>query len=104
MSTELNPHTSHPIEAPVFYASLIYVSYDICHMYKYMCVRECSVAQLYSLFATPWTITHQALLSMEFPRQEHWSGLPFPSPRSDTMDPYKFNILILHMRKRASER
>ena len=80
MSTELNPHTSHPFEAPVLYASLIYVSYDICHMYKYMCVRECSVAQLYSLFATPWTITHQALLSMEFPRQEYWSGLPFPSP------------------------
>ena len=29
---------------------------------------------------TPWTIAHQAPLSMGFPRQEHWSGLPFPSP------------------------
>ena len=29
---------------------------------------------------TPWTIVHQALLSMGFPRQESWSGLPFPSP------------------------
>ena len=29
--------------------------------------------------AAPWTITHQAPLSMEFSRQEHWSGLPFPS-------------------------
>ena len=28
----------------------------------------------------PWTFDCQALLSMEFPRQEHWSGLPFPSP------------------------
>ena len=28
----------------------------------------------------PWTVDHQAPLSMEFPRQEHWSGLPFPSP------------------------
>ena len=28
----------------------------------------------------PWTIAHQAPLSMEFPRQEYWSGLPFPSP------------------------
>ena len=27
---------------------------------------------------TPWTVTHQAPLSMEFSRQEYWSGLPFP--------------------------
>ena len=32
------------------------------------------------LFATPWTIAHQAPLSMGFPRQEYWSGLPLPSP------------------------
>ena len=29
---------------------------------------------------TPGTVAHQAPLSMGFPRQEHWSGLPFPSP------------------------
>ena len=32
------------------------------------------------LFATPWTVAHQAPLSMGFSRQEYWSGLPFPSP------------------------
>ena len=32
------------------------------------------------LFATPWTIAHQAPLSMEFSRQEYFSGLPCPSP------------------------
>ena len=32
------------------------------------------------VFVTPWTIAHQALLSMGFSRQEYWSGLPFPSP------------------------
>ena len=32
------------------------------------------------LFGTPWTVTHQSPLSMGFSRQEHWSGLPFPSP------------------------
>ena len=32
------------------------------------------------LFATPWTVAHQAPQSMEFSRQEHWSDLPFPSP------------------------
>ena len=31
------------------------------------------------LFATPWTVTYQAPLTMEFSRQECWSGLPFPS-------------------------
>ena len=39
-----------------------------------------------SSFATSWTITHQAPLSMGFPRQEYWSGLPFPSP-GDLPDP-----------------
>ena len=38
------------------------------------------------LFATPWTVAHQAPLSMEFFRQEYWSGLPFPSLR-DLPDP-----------------
>ena len=38
------------------------------------------------LFATAWTVAHQAPLSMEFSRQEYWSGLPFPSP-GDLLDP-----------------
>ena len=38
------------------------------------------------LFETPWTIDLQAALSMAFPRQEYWSGLPLPSPR-DLPDP-----------------
>ena len=32
------------------------------------------------LFQTPWTVAYQAPPSMEFSRQEYWSGLPFPSP------------------------
>ena len=32
------------------------------------------------LFATLWTVAHQAPPSMGFSRQEYWSGLPFPSP------------------------
>ena len=35
---------------------------------------------------TPWTLAHQAPLSMGCPRQEYWSGLPFPSP-GDLPDP-----------------
>ena len=37
-------------------------------------------------FATLWTVAHQALLSVVFPRQEYWSGLPFPLP-GDLPDP-----------------
>ena len=46
--------------------------------------RECVVQSLsrVQLFATPWTIAHQAPLSMGFPRQEYWSGLPFSLPRA----------------------
>ena len=32
------------------------------------------------LFATPWTVAHEASPSMGFSRQEYWSGLSFPSP------------------------
>ena len=32
------------------------------------------------LFATPWAVACQTPLSVRFSRQEHWSGLPFPSP------------------------
>ena len=35
---------------------------------------------------TPWTVAHQAPLSMKFSRQEYWSGLPVPSP-ADPPDP-----------------
>ena len=41
-----------------------------------VCVLCCSGLS----FATPWTVAHQAPLSRGFPRQECWSGLPFPSP------------------------
>ena len=37
-------------------------------------------------FATPWTAARQAPLSMGFPGQEDWSGLPFASP-GDLPDP-----------------
>ena len=43
---------------------------------------------------TPRTIAHQAPLSMGFPRQEHWGGLPFPSP-GDLPDP-GWNLHLLH--------
>ena len=44
-----------------------------------VCVRTC-VCSVVSDSANPWTEALQAPLSMEFPRQEYWSGLPFPAP------------------------
>ena len=41
-----------------------------------VCAQLLRHVQLYD----PMVIAHQAPLSMEFSRQEHWSGLPFPSP------------------------
>ena len=40
-----------------------------------VCVLSCD-----PLFATPWTVAHQAPLSMVFPGQGYWSGLPYPTP------------------------
>ena len=40
----------------------------------------CSVAKRCPTLATPWTVAHQAPLSMGFSRQEHWSEVTFPSP------------------------
>ena len=48
-----------------------------------MCVHACWVV---FNSVTPWIVTHQAPLSMEFSRQEYWSTLPFPSP-GDLPDP-----------------
>ena len=50
-----------------------------------MCVCVCVRAHTHVLshvqiFVTPWTIACWALLAIGFPRQEYWSGLPFPPP------------------------
>ena len=59
----------------------LYLSFPICQM------RKVSVSHsVVSDSATLWTVARQAPLSMGFPRQEYWSGLPFPSPM-DLLDP-----------------
>ena len=66
----------------------------------YLCV--CQLLSHIQLFVTPWTVACQAPLSMEFSRQEYWSGLPFPSPKGRIPDIYlSFNIIgaILLSRK-----
>ena len=51
--------------------------------------RACVCAQLIQsclILCSPWTVAHQAPLSMGFSRQEHWSGVPCPPP-GDFPDP-----------------
>ena len=55
--------------------------------HKVQCLVHGVVQPLSPVYsAIPWTIVHQAPLSMGFPRQEYWSGLTFPSP-GDPPDP-----------------
>ena len=57
-------------------------------MYVYVL---CSVTHMTErLFATPWTVVHQAPLPMEFSRQEHWRGFPLYMCVHNTL----FQILI----------
>ena len=52
-----------------------------------MCVCVCvQLLNPVQLFVTPWTVALQAPLSMGFPRQEYWNGLPCPPP-GDLPDP-----------------
>ena len=50
--------------------------------FRFWCVR----AQSCPILCDPWTVARQAPPSMGFPRQEYWSGLPFPTP-GDLPDP-----------------
>ena len=64
--------------------------------YQYIYVYLCVCAQLCPNLWTLWTIGHQAPLSMGFPRQEYWSGLPCPSPgdfpHSGIKDPHTTSL------------
>ena len=53
-------------------SSINFVSLSVC-----VCVLLLSCVQF---FATLWTVAHQGSLSMDFSREEYWSGLPFPTP------------------------
>ena len=55
------------------------------------------VAKSCLTLVTPWTVAHQAPLSMGFSRQEYWSGLPFPSPGD--LPTQESNLSLLHCRQ-----
>ena len=54
--------------------------HSLTHRFWSLCL--CQLLSDVWLFETPWTLGHQASLSMEFSRQEYWSGEVFPSPEN----------------------
>ena len=65
-------------------STIIYI--HIC-IHKHVCMDECMLLSRFSrvpLCVTPETAAHQAPPSLGFSRQEHWSGLPFPSPMHES--------------------
>ena len=74
-------------------SSLTHVKEVCCSVSGYLKILQRSVGHGGGLvtkscptLGTPWTVAHQAPLSMRFSRREYWSGLPFPSP-GDLPDP-----------------
>ena len=47
------------------------------------------------LLATPWTVAYQAPPSMGFSRQEHWSGVPLPSPSWSLINVNQINTAVV---------
>ena len=78
-----------PRIVPAFYGFWILFPYDSSGFVVTKSPNRQAKCQLLSrvwLFATPWTVAHQAPLSMGFPRQECWSGWPLLFP-GDLPDP-----------------
>ena len=70
---------------PPLYAKFPYAGGSISGYSAYVPMCACMLSSV-RLFATLWTVVHQAPLSMGFSKQEYWSRLPFPTP-GDLPDP-----------------
>ena len=92
MNTEMHISFEPYFPLDICLLNLICISiYTVSHtvLGTIVCTTGMCEVKLFShvrLFATPWTVTYQAPLSLGFSRQEYWSGLPFPSP---------FNLVFL---------
>ena len=76
---DITEHTTHPI----WWADWNNIANTLSWFLLCVCAQSLSPVWL---FVTSWTVAYQAPLSMGFPRQEYWSGLPFP-PSGDLLEP-----------------
>ena len=72
--------TGSPVPGILQERTLEWVAMSFSNAWKWK-VKVTSLSHVW-LLATPWTVAHQAPLSMGFSRQEYWSGVPLPSPNS----------------------
>ena len=73
---------------------ILAVGFTHCLAHTWPCVLSHFICV--QLFVTPWTVACQTSLSMGFSRQEHWSGLPFPSPGdllTQELNPHLLHLL-----------
>ena len=71
----LNHWTTREVPGNIY----IYIFFLVLPLYCYQPISLHPLAHMLS-HVIPWTSAHQTPLSMDFSRQEYWSGLPFPSP------------------------
>ena len=79
-----NQNLLWPWSLLVFYRLLLYERKRNCLFKATFSRKKVKSLSRVRLFATPWSIAHQAPLPMGFSRQEYWSGLPFPSARGSS--------------------
>ena len=84
MSNSVRPHRRQPTRLPCPWDSPGKNTGVGCHSFSNAWKWKVKVKSLshVRLLVTPWTAAHQAPPSMEFSRQEYWSGFPLPSPFS----------------------
>ena len=63
-----------------FYSLLLFSKYLYILTFYTICFESVLVLSHVRLFVISWNVAHQAPRSIGFPRQEYWSGLPFPAP------------------------
>ena len=95
--TLCNPRDSSPQAPPVpgilQARTLKWVAISFSNAWKWK-VKVKSLSRV-QMFMTPWTAAYQAPLSMRFPRQEYWSGVPVPSLRPVSSNHFNVNILLI---------
>ena len=71
---------------PIYFCMLYTLSFRALGILIMLLSLLFSHSVMFNSFVTPWTVAHQASLSIGFPREEYWSGLPISSP-GDLPDP-----------------
>ena len=87
MSDPVRPHRQQPTRLPRLWDSPGKNTGVGCHFLLQCMKVKMKFLSRVRLLATPWTAAYQAPPSMGFSRQEHWSGLPFPSPMHEVCSP-----------------